>query len=182
MRKFRNILIAAIMAVSLLGYSQIAHAWGTTGGDGSRFSQLQETAVFFNNSGSTLTVGMVVVLDTGGDGVATGTTLGSYVTLTGTGQPSAEAADSTKTIGVVKSTSVANQKPVVVVTRGPIDTLCADSGDAVTEGSSVGTSDVLTINGDGLCGDGTNLGVALEAGDGTDTGNIFVWVQGIGSE
>lgn len=178
----KKYIVLAALIVSMLGYSQAAYAWGTTGGDGSRFSQLQETAVFFNNSGSTLTVGMVVVLDTGGAGVATGTTLGSYVTLTGTNQPSAGTADSVKTIGVVRSVSVVDQRPVVIVTKGPIDTLCADSGDAVAEGASVGTSDVLTTGGDGLCGAGTNLGVALEAGDGTDTGNIFVWVQGIGSE
>ncbi len=182
MKKYLFVIFALLLAVSIVGYSTQAQAWGTTGGDASRFSQLQETAVFFNNSGSTLTKGMVVVLDTGGTGVVTGTTLGAYVTLTGVEQPSAGAADSVKTIGVVKSASVADQRPVVVVTRGPIDTLCADSGDAVSEGASVGTSDVLTANGNGLCGAGTNLGVALEAGDGTDTGNIFVWVNGIGSE
>ncbi len=182
MKKYLSIIFAVLLAVSVIGYSTQAEAWGTTGGDGSRFSQLQETAVFFNNSGNTLTKGMVVVLDTGGTGVATGTTLGAYVTLTGPSSPSAGTADSTKTIGVVKSVSVADQRPVVVVTRGPIDTLCADSGDAVSEGASVGTSDVFTNPPNGLCGAGTNLGVALEAGDGTDTGNIFIWVQGIGSE
>jgi len=182
MRKCLYLILAALLVVSVLGYNQAAYGWGTTGGDGTNYAQLQETAVFFNNSGSTLTEGMVVVLDISGEGVSSGTTLGSYVTLTGLGQPGATSADLVSTIGVVKSASVADQRPVVVVTKGPVDTLCADSGDAVTALNSVGTSDVLTTTGNGLCGAGTNLGIALEAGDGTDTGNIFVWVQGIGSE
>lgn len=182
MRKYLPLAIL-LFAVAFNGVAiQKAHAWGSATGDASDFRQLQETAIFFNNSGSTLTQGMVVVLDTGGSGVNTGSTLGAYVTLTGRNIPSATAADSVKTIGVVKSVSVVDQRPVVIVTKGPIDTLCADAGDAVTEGTSVGTSDVLTNTGDGLCGAGTNLGVALEAGDATDTGNIFIWVQGIGSE
>jgi len=182
MRKYLSLaILLGAFAFSGIAVQEV-HSWGSASGDGTDYHQLQETAVFFNNSGSTLTEGMVVVLDTGGGGVATGSTLGAYVTLTGSEQLSADSADSTKTIGVVKSVSVANQRPVVVVTRGPIDTLCADSGDPVSEGASVGTSGVLTKSGDGLCGAGTNLGVALEAGDGTDTGKIMIWVQGIGSE
>lgn len=182
MRKYLSLaILLGAFAFSGIAVQEV-HAWGSATGDGSDFRQLQETAIFFNNSGSTLTEGMVVVLDRSGGGVSTGTTLGAYVTLTGTQQAGAETADSTLTIGVVKTVSVVDQRPVVIVTKGPIDTLCADSGDAVSSGSSVGTSDVLTVSGDGLCGDGTNLGVALEAGDGTDSGKIFIWVQGIGSE
>lgn len=171
-------IVLSVLAVSLLGYSQAAHAWGTTGGDASRFSQVQETAVFFNNSGSTLAAGQVVILDTGGSGVNTGTTLGSYVTRTSramTGEVTR--ADATTAVGVVRNTTL-DQRPITVVTKGPIATTCDDSSDPVTIGASVGTS----AETNGSCGGGTNLGVALETGDGTDGDSIVIWVQGIGTE
>ena len=147
---FYSLLLIGILALSITGK---VWAWGATGSNGANFEALQETAVFFNNSGATLDAGEVVILDTFQTGVATGTTLGSYVTLS-TGQASA-IADSVLAVGVVKSTSVADQLPVVVVTKGPIAALCDDSGDAVTVRTAVGTSGSSTT---GRCGGGTNLG------------------------
>lgn len=169
-----SLLLIGILTLSLTGK---AWGWGATGSDGGRFDALQETAVFFNNSGDTLDAGEVVILDTYQTGVATGTTLGSYVTLSG-GQASA-AADSVLAVGVVKSTSVADQRPVVVVTKGPISTLCDDSSDAVSVRTAVGTSGSSVT---GRCGGGTNLGIALEAGDGTNGDGIVVWVDPTGAD
>lgn len=178
MRKRFNI-IAAILAVSLLSYSSIAGAFG--GGDGSRYEQLQETAVFFNNSGVTLSAGDVVILDTTGTGVTSGTTLGGYITRT-TSDSNALA------VGVVKSRTSPDQSTVVVVTRGPVSAYCQNaSGTNVTVGTAVGTYTVA-----GTCDSGTNLGVGIAGGDGFDdktaqdgatvAGRTWIWVQGIGTE
>lgn len=178
MKKMKLFLIAALLLTGVLFNSKAAFAWGASGGDGSSFAALQETAVFFNNSGATLSAGQVVVLDTSGSGVAADSTLGSYVTLL-------NGADSTRVMGVVKSTSVGDQKPVVVVTQGPVDTQCADSSDAVTVNVAVGSTTFGPTggtNGVGLCGGGTNLGVALEAGDGTNGGKLYVWVDPTGAK
>lgn len=163
-------LIAALL---LGGFSGNAYAV-SGGGDGSNYAQLQETGVFFNNSGATLSAGQVVILDTAGTGVAANSTLGSYVTLV-------SGADSVLAVGVVKSTESANQTPVVVVTEGPVDTYCADSSDAVSINTAVGTtSDAQGMT--GRCGGGTNLGIALEAGSGGNFDKLFVWVSPTGAD
>lgn len=169
-------LIAALLLAGVLGFGNAAFSMGTGSGDGTYYAMNQETAVFLNNSGETMSAGQVVILDSTG---TAGSTLGSYVTLT-------SSADSILVVGVVKSTSSLTGTPVVVVTKGPIDTQCADSGDAVTTVTAVGASPVgaggSTTNGKGLCGGGTNLGIALEAGDGTDSGKLFVWVSPTGAD
>lgn len=173
MNKFKLFIIAALLLTGILVGNKAALAVGQ-GGDGSYYGALQETGVFFNNSGTTLSAGQVVVLDTNGTGVAAETTLGSYVeTVSG--------ADSVLVVGVVKSRSSADQTPVVVVTEGPVDTQCADAADAVTINTAVGTSAGVG-NAVGTCGGGTNLGIALEAGDGTDGGKLFVWVAPTGGD
>lgn len=174
MKKAKLFLLAALL---LVGFSGVAYPWGATGGDGSNYQQLQETAVFFNNAGSTLSAGQLVVLDTGGTGVATATTLGSYVSLPKLGGPGG-ATDSILAIGVVKSVSTADQRPVVVVTKGPVNATCADSSDAVSNSTAVGTTPTIL----GQCGGGTNLGIALEAGDGTDGATIRIWVDPTGAD
>lgn len=178
MKKFYFIIFALLFAVCLAfnGANKV-YGWGTTAGDGSDFRQLQETAVFFNNSGQTMSAGQVVLIDLDGTGVAANTTLGAYVELA-----AASGADSILVVGVVKSTTAIDQGPVVVVTKGPVDTMCADSSDAVTSGSAVGTSGHTLL---GQCGGGTNLGVALEAGDGADAttaANVFIWVDPTGAD
>ena len=163
-------LIAALL---LGGFAGNAYAL-SSGGDGSNYAALQETAVFFNNSGATLSAGQVVILDTAGTGVAADTTLGSYVTLV-------SGADSVLAVGVVKSTESLDQTPVVVVTEGPVDTYCVDSADAVSINTAVGTaSDAQSMT--GRCGGGTNLGIALEAGGGGNFGKLFVWVSPTGAD
>ena len=162
----------ALLFALVLAFNGACFAWGSASGDGSNYGQLQETAVFFNNSGLTVRHGQAVVLDLDGTGVTAGTTLGSYVeTVTGS-------ADSVLVVGVVKN-SAADQSPVIVVTRGPIDALAADSSDAVTSGSAVGTA---ASGGHGAIGGGTNLGIALEAGSGSNDDYLFIWVDPTGAD
>ena len=163
MKKLFSLSILLIVSVFMI--SGIAFGWGS--GDGSDYGQLQETTVFFNNSGAKMVHGQAVILDVSGTGVTAATTMGAYVTMvTGT-------ADSNYVVGVVKEASL-DQTPVIVVTRGPIDTLVADSSEAISAGSQVGTAGTAI---QGAVGVGTNLGVALEAGDGTDGSYLFVWVN-----
>ncbi len=160
-------IFSALLIVSILAVSGVAFGWGSQGGDGSDYGQLQETAVFYNNSGAKMVHGQAVVLDSTG---TAGSTLGAYVTTLKT-------ADSVLVVGVVKSPA-ADGTPVVVVTKGPIDTLVADSTDAVTTLTAVGTSTTEL----GAVGGGTNLGIALEAGDSTDGSYLFVWVDPTGAD
>ena len=189
MKKILISLLAIPLAVSM--FSGLAFGWGSTGGDGSRYTQLQETAVFFNNSGHTLYHGWACLLDLAGtDGTSTpttGTTLGAMVDVE-------SGADSVLVIGVTANASTSgyiDQGPVVVITKGPAVAVAMDSTDAVTSGSAVGTTVTpsatdggasgLSIDG-GQIGGGTNLGLALEAGDGTDFDEIVIWVDPTGAD
>ena len=170
MRKNKFVLISLVAVLVVFSATGFAFAWGSQGGDGSRFDALQEKSVFFNNSGSTLTSGSVVILDRTGTGVTRDTTLGAYITTTTT-------ADSIDVVGVTSSTSCLDQTPCVVVTKGPALTLCQDSTDAVSTGASVGTTATA-----GRCGGAADnaaiLGEALEAGQtGGDTSVIYIWVD-----
>mgnify|MGYP001572622259 CR=1 FL=1 len=175
--KKMNVLSALLFAgiLAFCGATKV-FAWGSASGDASDYRQIQETAIFFNNSGSTLVAGDVVILDTYRAGVSTGSTLGAYVTLSD-GAASAKA-DSILAVGVVLSTSIADQRPVAVVTKGPALTECDDSSDAVTNRTAVGTSGLDAGN----CGGGTNLGISLEAGDGTDGDDLIIWVAPTGAD
>lgn len=168
--------LAALLFASVLAFSGVAFGWGSTGGDGSDYGQLQETAVFFNNSGKKMVHGQAVVLDLDStasttdpvkSAITAGTTMGAFV------ETLIAAADSDLAVGVVKVAS-ANQTPVIVVTRGPIDTLVQDATEGISAGSQVGTAGSGTT---GLVGVGTNLGVALEAGDGTNGSYLYIWVS-----
>jgi hypothetical protein len=163
----KSFLFALLFAL-VLAFNGVCFA-----GDGSNYRQLQDTAVFFNNSGTTLSAGMVVILDTAGTGVTAGTTLGSYVTLAGS-------TDSVLAVGVVSEQQISclDQTPCIVVIRGPVDTLSLDSGYALTINTAVGTETATS----GYCGGGVNLGIALEAGDGTDTGKTIIWVAPTGAD
>ena len=169
-----SVSLAVLLSLSVTGK---VWAWGATGSDGGNYQALQETAVFFNNSGSIFKVGKVVILDTFQSGVVTATTLGSYVKLPEPGAGGGQA-DSVLTVGVVKSVSVADQLPVVVVTKGPVNTTCDDSTDAVSNSTAVGTTGHTA----GRCGGGTNLGIALEAGAGNDGDTIRIWVDPTGGD
>lgn len=169
---FVSALFTVVIGAALLIQPVNVFGWGSAGSDGKNYRSLQETAIFFNNSGATLSAGDVVILDTAGTGVTAGTTLGGYVTRT-------TSADSVLAVGVVLSTSVADQRPVAVVTKGPADTFCLDATDAVTINTAVGTTTTA-----GRCGGGSNLGIALEAGDGQDAepGGIVIWVAPTGAD
>src|SRR3990167_4276486 len=162
--------LTALLFALVLAFNGACFAWGSASGDGSNYGQLQETAVFFNNAGTRLVHGNAVVLDLDGTGVTAGTTLGAYVERT-------VSADNVLVVGVVK-VAAENQTPVIVVTKGPIDTLAQDSTDVVTSGAAVGT----TATGAGAVGGGTNLGIALEASAGTDQDYLFVWVDPTGAD
>lgn len=156
----------ALLFLSVLLISRAAFGWGSTGGDGSNYGALQETAVFYNNSDTQLLAGNVVVIDR--SATAT-TTLGAYVTRT-------IVPDSIEVMGIVKTES-ANDTPVVVVTRGPIQARALDSSDPVYAGTAVGTSTTA-----GYIGGGKRTGFALEAGDGTDTDELWIWVDPLRSQ
>lgn len=165
MRKHNLFILALLVMVLAIPFK--AFSWGATGLDGKNFGQLQETAVFYNNSGQSLTAGLAVILDTSG---TAGTTLGGYITISAT-------ADSVLAVGVTKDTCPASSS-CVVVTKGPAKVYASDSTDAVTSGSAVGT----TATREGYIGGGTNLGIALEAGDGTDGDEIYIWVAPTGAD
>lgn len=174
----KSLLLVLLITAIVFGGAKEGFTWGATGGDGSSYSQVRETAIFFNNSGSTLSQGDVVILDTRGAGVSTGTTLGSYITTTGVVQPNGDAlADHILAVGVVL-TGGADQTPVTVVTKGPALTTVDDSTDAVTLNTAVGTSGATSAR----AGGGTNLGISLEPGDGTDGDQIYIWVAPTGAD
>lgn len=171
-KKFFSALLAIVFGAAILINPSRVFGWGSAGSDGKNYRSLQEVGVFFNNSGSTLSAGDVVILDTAGTGVTAGTTLGAYVTTT-------TSADSVLALGVVLSTSAADQTPVAVITKGPADTFCLDNADAVTVNTAVGTATTA-----GRCGGGTNLGIALEAGDGQNAqpGGMVIWISPTGAD
>jgi len=162
----KKIMSLALLFALVLAFNGVAFGWGS--GDGSNYGQLQETAVFYNNSGAKLVHGQAVILDTS---ATAATTLGAYVTTV------AASADSKLVVGVVKEPA-AIASPVIVVTRGPIDTLMQDSSEAVTTGTAVGTAGSGTA---GCVGAGAGLGVSLEAGSATDGEYDYIWVQPTGS-
>ena len=170
MNKMSKFLTSSLLGVSLVfALTGLAFAWGNPGGDGSSYNQIQEKIVVFNNSGGTLVSGQVVVLDRTGTGVTAGTTLGAYVTTT-------TSADSIEVVGVLdRGTTCPNQTPCTVITKGPAEVWCQDTGDAVSTGSAVGTTGSGSIA--GRCGGGSKLGTALEAGSGSDGDLIWIWVN-----
>lgn len=179
MRNRNSLFLALLMtAVFVFGLAKDGFTWGAATGDASNYRQLQETAIFFNNSGSTLSAGDVVILDTRGAGVSTGTTLGAYVTTTGQVTAHGDSlADHVLAVGVVLH-GAADQRPITVVTKGPALTTVDDSSDAVSNNTAVGTSGATSAR----AGGGTNLGIALEPGDGTDGDQIIIWVSPTGAD
>lgn len=166
----KSLFLSALLFALVFAFNGVAIA-----GSGQNYRELQDIKVFFNNSGRTMSAGDVVILDTTGTGVTQASTLGAYVT-TGSG------ADSVLVVGVVPEmiTSALDQTPVPIVVEGPVDTRCLDAADAVTINTAVGTG--LGGGVYGACGGGTNLGIALEAGAGTDGDTLMVWVAPTGAD
>ena len=177
MKKLYLILFATLLIIPM--FNGVALGWGSSGGDGTSYGALQETAVFFNNSGSTLSAGDVVILDLSGTGVASGTTLGAYVTTT-------TSADVQYVAGVVKTRSSADQTPVVVITAGPAETFCDNvNGTALVNGlnnlgGKIQGGAVGTYTTAATCDSGSNLGISLGAAGGVDKNDnnkSWVWVE-----
>ena len=148
---------------------------------------------YFNNAGVTLSSGNPVVFDMNGTGVngitetsegvagaaksqfdvnasdGDVTNLGTYIELTST-------ADDGGIAGVIDENTCADQTYCRVQVRGPRTVLCADSSDAVTVSTLVGTSTLPGQCGDSGAGEGS-LGVALESGDATNEDPIMVWIR-----
>ena len=166
----RRILYSTLLVAICLAISGVAFPWGSTGGDGSRYAQVRETGVFYNNSGSTISDGMIVVIDTSGTAAST---LGSYITTSST--------DGASGIVGVALGDCAAATACVVVTKGPADTLVIDSGsNVIATGAVVGVSNTTGYGWSSQgAADGVKakLGRALEAGDGTSTGKVYVWVD-----
>ena len=149
---------------------------------------------FFNNSGVILSSGNPVVIDVDGTGVNSVTesvegpagtqrnevdvnasdgdvtNLGTYIEITQT-------ADSGYVIGVIDADTCANQSYCRTQVRGPRLVLCADLTDAVGAGTLVGTTTLAGQCGDSAASAEGALGIALEAGDGTDLDPIMVWID-----
>lgn len=194
--KMRKLSLLAALVLAFIGAGQAEAAMecaqGTSGTE-TNHTVFQHACYdyYFNNSGSTLTSGTVVILDVSGTGVNGATVsgdgsgdasvdtdsadgdvdnIGTYITTT-------TSADVDTVAGVVADNSCPDQSYCKVQVRGPRRVRCADSTDAVTVSAAVGTTTVA-----GNCGGGSGLGRALEAGTGTD-GNVL-WVDillGMGS-
>lgn len=146
---------------------------------------------YFNNAGSALTSGTVVIFDRTGTGVNVGisgaltttptsagrnnvdvdgtdgdvTNIGTYITTTSTNDVAGVA-------GVVDDNSCADQTYCRVQVFGPRLARCSDSTDAVTTGNAVGTTTVA-----GTYGGGNGLGVALGACNAADGANDWVFIR-----
>jgi len=147
-------LIAISLAVLLLASGQ-AYAL-TVSSDGVRGDANKVYTAVFNNSGSALTSGSVVVWDTAA--ATSGDSLGAYVTTT-------TSADSNLCAGVVQSDSIPASGVGTLQIYGPRRVKTADSTDRPTSaGTAVGTTTVA-----GNAGSGTGLGVLLRtSGSGVD--------------
>ena len=200
MRQTRTFAVAAILLVS--GGSSAFAMW--CGGPSSTTEALHHVGehacyeLFFNNSGSELPSGTVVVLDRTGTGVNVGisgslttvptsagrnnidvdgndgevTNIGTYITTTTT-------ADLETVVGVVDDNACADQTYCRVQVKGPRLTRCAQTADAWVSGDSVGTTTIAGEAGDAANDADGILGVALSActNDVEANDNSIGWVD-----
>ena len=159
-------LISALIAVLFLGTSVSSALAVTISSSGERGAANRIFTAVFNDSGSALTSGSVVIWDTGADDPADAG-LGAYVTTTTT-------ADSNLAAGVVHSDSIPDQGTGVIQIYGPREVLTADSTDRPTSaGTAVGTTTVA-----GNAGSGTGLGVLLRtSASGVDGENEWIFIN-----
>jgi len=117
------------------------------------------TQEVYNNSGSALTSGSVVIWDCSSD-----TTDSSYAYRTGWVTTTATA-DSPLVAGVVVDDSIAASSQGTIAIYGPVYALCNDSSDGVTVSTCVGTAAAAGRVGDSAGGANTGiLGIALASG------------------
>ena len=162
MRAFR--LFSVLAALMVLGTAGSVLAVQVSS-DGDRGDANRILTAVFNDSGSDLTSGTVVIWDTGVDDPAD-SGFGAWVTTTTT-------ADSNLVAGVVQSSTILNQGVGTICVYGPIAARFADGTDGATEtaGTAVGTTTVA-----GQFGTGTGLGVLLEAGQAGEADNALVTI------
>lgn len=158
-------LFGPFLALALvLMFTGPAFAWGP-GGDGTRYSQLPLVVNVYNNSGSALTSGAVVVWDTS---ATAGSTLGSYVTTTTT-------ADNDLAAGVVFDDSIAASSSGRIVVWGPALVNYANGTDGTAVLSTAcGTTTVAGQAGNAAA-DSATLGTVLET-DAVATDYHRVWI------
>ena len=166
MNRKRLFVLPALLIALVFAFGSTGYPWGSTAGDGASYGQVRETAVFINDSGATITSGMVVILDTS----ATGNALGSTVTTVAGN-------DSVLAVGVVLSESVVDGGKAVVVTYGAAEVI-ANGSDNWTSGQAIGTTNATA----GHSGDGTNLGIALEASVSGRTDHYRAWIAPTGAD
>ena len=158
MRHFKFALLASLALV--MGSVSGAYASGVQiSSDGDRGAGNRILTAVFNDSGTTLQSGAVVIWDTtSGDPVDSG--LGAYVTTT-------TSADDTLVAGVVVSDSILDQQVGTICVYGPVYALWAAGTDGGTDavGTALGTTTVA-----GQYGAGSNLGIALETSANSDSG------------
>lgn len=192
MRTLRALLAVAVFVIS--GQS----AWAFwCGGPGSTTESLHHVGehgcfeLFFNNSGSELSSGTVVVLDRTGTGVNVGvsgtltvvptsasrnsidtdgsdgdvTNIGTYITTTTT-------ADLETVVGVVDDNACADQSYCRVQVYGPRLTRCAASTDDWTAGDAIGTSTIAGESGDAANDADGILGVAISGCEGVQDNGL----------
>jgi len=158
--------LLALAILLSLGMGSTAYADGMTDVVGAT-TLARTTRTVFNDSGSTLTSGTVVIWDN--DDTEFDDSGYPYVTVTTT-------ADDDWVAGVLVTGSCPNQALCEIVVDGPALTLCADATDAVAEDTAVATSTVS-----GQCGDygtGANtssLGILMED-DGASNDTELLWV------
>ena len=124
----------------------------------------QELITIYNNSGSALTSGTVVIWDTTG---TAGTTLGGYVTTT-------TSADSNLAAGVVVSDSIPASERGVICTKGPCQVLMANSTDGTAAaGTPIGTSTVAGQAGN-AASDAPIVGTSLQT-SAVSSDTLVIW-------
>ena len=158
-----------LLGLALLASSTIYVNAGsiTTGQDAQ--TPFRITATVYNDSGSNLTSGTVVIWDN--DDTEFDNTAHPYVTTTTSG-------DSPWVAGVML-TNVCNAGQLCeIVIRGATITLCAGTSDACVEDTLVSTSSVAGSAGDYAPGDNTcSLGMAMASATGSNTDDVMVNVQ-----
>ena len=154
-------MFSALLA-ALLVLGAVSGAYATQiSSDGDRGDANRILTAVFNDSGSTLQSGAVVIWDTdSGDPVDSG--LGAYVTTTTT-------ADVINPAGVVVSSSILDQQVGTICVYGPVYANHAFATDGATDTvlTAIGTTTVA-----GQYGTGTRLGMKMETTANSDSGNL----------
>jgi hypothetical protein len=179
-----------LVAILVLGLASFVYAENSaTGMNGRNFGEQQVFITAYNNSGAAISSNYVVALDITGAGVASGSTLGAYITTTAT-------ANSGLTIGITDETIAAGHSGRICV-RGPhkayvlntTGTLVAGAslasnttaGSLALPTSNLASGQIATLLSATPIGGGAAGGVLTGTYDGYTPGdgpnNYWVWVQ-----